>query len=485
MAIEKLIVLDDDLTVRKSLAEKLRTKRYSVAEAESIAHTLDLLSRDQFDLVFVDSRLPDGEGQELLEQYSTRPDAPMFIMITGFGTIESAVECMKLGAFDYIIKPFGFEQIEVALSKAKKHNQLLKVNQYFSNESQSQSEMIGASTVMRRLKKMIQKVAATEATVLVMGENGTGKEMVARELYRLSPRASQPFIRVNCAAISENLIESEFFGHEKGAFTGATQRREGRFELANNGTILLDEIGEISPAVQVKLLRVLQEREFERVGGNTTISVDVRVIASTNRNLMEAVERGEFREDLYYRLNVFPIDVPALRQRKDDIPGLATKFLQNFSKKHRLDIPGFTQDALDLLLAHDWPGNVRELQNTIERSVILADDGEAVPGQYLGIMPKKAKVSELVPVAAGSYSFGGDADSASIVEEAAPMSPPSFASSQSMEEVEKQHILIVLKEVQGNRTRAAEVLDMNIRTLRNKLTKYAEAGEDVSGLSSE
>ena len=348
MAIEKLIVLDDDLTVRKSLAEKLRTKRYSVAEAESIAHTLDLLSRDQFDLVFVDSRLPDGEGQELLEQYSTRPDAPMFIMITGFGTIESAVECMKLGAFDYIIKPFGFEQIEVALSKAKKHNQLLKVNQYFSNESQSQSEMIGASTVMRRLKKMIQKVAATEATVLVMGENGTGKEMVARELYRLSPRASQPFIRVNCAAISENLIESEFFGHEKGAFTGATQRREGRFELANNGTILLDEIGEISPAVQVKLLRVLQEREFERVGGNTTISVDVRVIASTNRNLMEAVERGEFREDLYYRLNVFPIDVPALRQRKDDIPGLATKFLQNFSKKHRLDIPGFTQDALDL-----------------------------------------------------------------------------------------------------------------------------------------
>lgn len=489
MAIEKLIVLDDDPTIRKSLAEKLRSKRYTVAESESIAHTLDLLGRDQFDLVFVDSRLPDGNGQELLEQFSGRSDAPMFIMITGFGTIESAVECMRLGAFDYLIKPFGFDQIEVALKKAKTHNQLVKVSQYYSNESRAQSEMIGGSTVMRRLKKIIQKVAATEATVLVTGENGTGKEMVARELYRLSARAGQPFIRVNCAAISENLIESEFFGHEKGAFTGALQRREGRFELANNGTILLDEIGEISSSVQVKLLRVLQEREFERVGGNTTLSVDVRVIASTNRDLMEAVQKGQFREDLYYRLNVFPIEVPSLRQRKDDIPQLAHQFLQSFSKKHRLDIPGFTQDAIDTLLAHDWPGNVRELQNTIERAVILADDGEAIPSQYLGLFPKRTVKSA---TAASQPEEDPDEDEP-VSRDSAPAEPKSdsFHGNNgetpplTMDQVEKLHILAVLKTVQGNRTRAAEVLEMNIRTLRNKLTKYADEGEDISGLGSD
>lgn len=488
MAIEKLIVLDDDTTIRKSLAEKLRSKRYTVAETDSIAKTVALLAKDQFDLVLVDGHLPDGNGQELLEQYQNRPDAPMFVMITGFGTVESAVECMRLGAFDYIIKPFGYDQIEVVLNKAKKHNQLIKVSQYYSSENQAKSEMIGSSTVMRRLKKMAQKVAATEATVLITGENGTGKEMVARELYRQSPRSSQPFIRVNCAAISENLIESEFFGHEKGAFTGATQRREGRFELANNGTILLDEIGEISPAVQVKLLRVLQEREFERVGGNTTISVDVRVLASTNRDLMAAVQRGEFREDLYYRLNVFPIEVPALRQRKDDIPQLATKFLQTFSKKHRLKIPGFTDEAVSLLVSHDWPGNVRELQNTIERAVILADDMEPIPAAYLGIMPKqKVSVSMNTYTApTPDHASAGHTESAAAPESATavaldPAKSENTALS-SMDEIEKQHILLVLRNTQGNRTHAAEILQLNIRTLRNKLAKYAEEGEDISGV---
>ncbi|MGB0372690.1 MAG: sigma-54-dependent transcriptional regulator [Opitutales bacterium] len=496
MAIEKLIVLDDDSTIRKSLAEKLRSKRYTVAEADSIAKTVGLLAKDQFDLVFVDGRLPDGNGHELLEQYQNRTDAPMFVMITGFGTVESAVECMRLGAFDYIIKPFGFDQIEVVLDKAKKHNQLIKVSQYYSSETSAKSEMIGNSTVMRRLKKMAQKVAATEATVLITGENGTGKEMVARELYKVSPRSNQPFIRVNCAAISENLIESEFFGHEKGAFTGATQRREGRFELANHGTILLDEIGEISPAVQVKLLRVLQEREFERVGGNTTINVDVRVLASTNRDLMEAVKKGEFREDLYYRLNVFPIEVPALRQRKDDIPLLAAKFLQTFSKKHRLKIPGFTDEAMSILVSHDWPGNVRELQNTVERAVILADDGEPIPAAYLGIIPKqKVSISmnnfsgpsstpatETIPDADVSPAEQAESDTATAVAEMPTAATASDGPMAPMDEVEKQHILAVLRSTKGNRTHAAEILQVNIRTLRNKLAKYSEEGEDISGL---
>lgn len=488
MAIEKLIVLDDDVTIRKSLTEKLRSKRYTVAESDSIAKTLALLSKDQWDLVFVDGRLPDGNGHELLEQYQNRSDAPMFVMITGFGTVESAVECMQLGAFDYIIKPFGYDQIEVVLDKAKKHNQLIKVSQYYSSETQAKSEMIGNSTVMRRLKKMAHKVAATEATVLITGENGTGKEMVARELYKQSPRSKQPFIRVNCAAISENLIESEFFGHEKGAFTGATQRREGRFELANNGTILLDEIGEISPAVQVKLLRVLQEREFERVGGNTTINVDVRVLASTNRDLMEAVQKGEFREDLYYRLNVFPIEVPALRQRKDDIPLLANKFLRTLSKKHRLNIPGFTEDALSLLVNHDWPGNVRELQNTVERAVILADDGEPIPGMYLGIIPKQKVSVSMNTFTAPNPGSPTPSESAEQFESAAATAvatAPEESGNGSlapMEEIEKQHILRVLRSTGGNRTNTAEILKLNIRTLRNKLAKYAEEGEDISGV---
>ena len=487
MAIEKLIVLDDDVTIRKSLAEKLRSKRYTVAESDSIAKTLALLSKDQFDLVFVDGRLPDGNGHELLEHYQNRSDAPMFVMITGFGTVESAVECMRLGAFDYIIKPFGYDQIEVVLDKAKKHNQLIKVSQYYSSETQAKSEMIGNSTVMRRLKKMAHKVAATEATVLITGENGTGKEMVARELYKQSQRSKQPFIRVNCAAISENLIESEFFGHEKGAFTGATQRREGRFELANNGTILLDEIGEISPEVQVKLLRVLQEREFERVGGNTTINVDVRVLASTNRDLMKAVQQGEFREDLYYRLNVFPIEVPSLRNRKDDIPLLANKFLQTLSKKHRLKIPGFADDALSLLVNHDWPGNVRELQNTVERAVILTDDGEPIPAMYLGLIPKqKVSVSMNTFTAPSPATLSTaeapepfQAETSAAVAVAPETSDGPLA---PMEEIEKQHILRVLRSTQGNRTNTAEILKLNIRTLRNKLAKYAEEGEDISGV---
>jgi DNA-binding NtrC family response regulator len=293
MPIEKIIVLEDDLIVRKNLEQQLRQRRYDVAAVANLAAAYDLLTKDTFDLMFVDVRLPDGEGTELLQQLQLRAQKPLVVIMTGFGSVESAVECMRNGAFDYLIKPFSNDQIEVTLRKAEDFTQLMKVTQYLSHEETEDTgyELLGKSPAMEQLRQLIRKVARTEATVLIQGESGTGKELVARALYRQSPRASAPFIRVNCAAIPENLIESEFFGHEKGAFTGAINKREGRFELAHGGTILLDEISEICSSVQAKLLRVLQERELERVGGTRTIKVDVRVIATTNRRLEQSVER--------------------------------------------------------------------------------------------------------------------------------------------------------------------------------------------------
>src|SRR5438552_6429970 len=301
--------------------------------------------------MIVDVRLPDGEGTELLKQLQSRPVKPLIVMISGFGTVDLAVECMRNGAFTFLTKPFSPEQLAVTLKKAEEHTQLVKVNQFLSHADDDDSgyELLGKSKTIDQLRQLIRKVARTQATVLIAGESGTGKELVARALYRESPRANAPFIRVNCAAIPENLIESEFFGHEKGAFTGALTKREGRFELAHGGTILLDEISEISPSVQAKLLRVLQERELERVGGNRTIKVDVRVIATTNRNLEQSVEKKEFRQDLYFRLNVVPICVSPLRDRREDVPYLAEEFLRRFARKHGVAARGFSDEALKLL----------------------------------------------------------------------------------------------------------------------------------------
>ena len=336
MPIEKIIVLEDDPIVRRNLEQQLRQQRDDVTAAETIAGARDLMARDTFDLIFLDVRLPDGEGTDLLREMQSQAQKPLVVMITGFGSVESAVECMRNGAFDYMLKPFSSDQLQVTLKKAGNFDQLLKVNAYFSNAEEDDTgyELQGQSPAMENLRQLIRKVARTQATVLIAGESGTGKELVARALYRQSPRAMAPFIKVNCAAIPENLIESEFFGHEKGAFTGALNKREGRFELAHNGTILLDEISEISPQVQAKLLRVLQERELERVGGNRTIKVDVRVLATTNRRLEESVERKEFRQDLYFRLNVVPIHVPSLRDHMEDVPFLAQQFMPRFARKH-------------------------------------------------------------------------------------------------------------------------------------------------------
>ncbi len=448
MPIEKIIILEDDLIVRKSLEQQLRYRRYDVASASTIAGAQELLTRDNFDLMIVDVRLPDGEGTALLKQLQLRPVKPLVVMISGFGTVDLAVECMSNGAFTFLTKPFSPEQLAVTLKKAEEHTQLVKVNQFLSRaeDEDSGSELIGQSQSIEQLRQLIRKVARTQATVLIQGESGTGKELVARALYRQSPRANAPFIKVNCAAIPENLIESEFFGHEKGAFTGALNKREGRFELAHGGTILLDEISEISSTLQAKLLRVLQEREFERVGGNRTVKVDVRVIATTNRHLEESVERKEFRQDLFFRLNVVPIVVSPLRDRKEDVPLLADQFLQRFARKHGVEVRRISNECLAAFEIHAWPGNVRELQNVIERAVILCSEGGVLEPAHLGLAPKGVKAASTTENSVSEFC--------------------------SLSEIEKRHILAALERSKGNRTHAARLLGISIRTLRNKLNEY-------------
>jgi two-component system response regulator AtoC len=476
MAVEKILVIDDEHFIRKTFEEVLRGKRYGVSSAGSLAEAERLMKREQFDVAFVDVRLPDGEGTTFLERVAATKVPPLSIMMSGFGTVESAVECMRAGAFDYLLKPFSISQIEVLVRKAESYRQMVKVNEYLSAELAGAKELVGHSEAINRLREMLRKVAPTEATVLIHGENGTGKELVAQAIYQASNRANAPYIRVNCAALSESLMESEFFGHEKGSFTGATERREGRFELADGGTLLLDEISEISPRLQAKLLRVLQEREFERVGGTKTIQVDVRVLATTNRDLRKSVDKGDFREDLYYRLNVFPIAVPPLRDRGGDIRLLATHFLNRFARQHGRSEMELSAGCLEVLEAHNWPGNVRELQNTIERAVIMSELGAPIIPSSLAINDRPP--TRPSPLDNESVPDGAD----SVVREDVVITPVPAVASHSkltanapllpLAEVEKMHILEVLEACGSNRTRAAEILGISIRTLRNKLHEY-------------
>jgi two-component system, NtrC family, response regulator AtoC len=518
MSLERILVLDDEPLIQKVLDELFRRKKFTVTIAGTIAQAEALIARENFDLIMLDVRLPDGDGQQFLERVGALPDRPLVVMMTGHGTIESAVACMRAGAFDYLIKPFSPGQIEIILKKADSYRQLIKVNRYFSEQDGGDGDMLGRSPSMVRLRQLIERVAPTDATVLITGENGTGKEMIARELYRHSPRRNEPYIKINCAALSENLIESELFGHEKGAFTGATDRREGRFELANRGTLLLDEVSEIPPNLQAKLLRVLQEREFERVGGTKTIKVNVRLLATSNRDLMQFVEKGQFRSDLYYRLNVFPVHVPPLRERPEDIHILAEAFLRRFARKHGLKIPGFSDHAVAAITAYPWPGNVRELQNTIERAVILSENGRPVSTSALGLpsLPRSL-VGAPIPISGSAAAqpvpppappppapaFSVPVEEPPLRAPAEPISvgatpvryedthavadPVSSGAATATEEksdavipldeLEKQAILSALRATGGNRTRAAELLKISIRTLRNKLQEYRASGD--------
>ena len=462
MAIEKILVVDDELIIRKSIEEILRSNRYAVSTAGTLADAEKQLGRNSFDLILLDVKLPDGEGTELLERLGRQPVRPLIIMMSGFGTIESAVGCMKAGAFDYLLKPFSLNQVEVLVRKAESYRQVLKVNEYLNHEIVCSRDLLGNSPSMQRVKQIIRKVGPTEATVLISGENGTGKELIANEIFKASGRLSAPYIKVNCAAVSENLIESEFFGHEKGAFTGATERREGRFELANGGTLLLDEISEITPRLQAKLLRVLQEREFERVGGSKTIKVDVRVLATTNRDLKKAVADGDFRQDLYYRLNVVPLSVPPLRQRLEDIMVLAEATLHSACRSYGVKLRGFSEAAREVMLKHDWPGNVRELQNTIERAVILSEENHLIEPACLGLIHLHESSGGAAPAAEPPRQ----------IWEAVSHSDCSPGKIRSLEEIEREHILRALAQTNGNRTQAASLLKISIRTLRNKLNEY-------------
>jgi transcriptional regulator with GAF, ATPase, and Fis domain len=348
----------------------------------------------------------------------------------------------------------------------------VKVTDFLNRDSISRREIIGKSPVVVRLKELIQRVGRTNATVMISGENGTGKELVANEIFLNSQRLNKPFIKVNCAAISETLIESEFFGHEKGSFTGATDQRDGRFELADGGTILLDEISEISLGLQAKLLRVLQEREFERVGGNKTIKVDVRVLATTNRDLFKAVQKGDFREDLYYRLNVFPIQVPPLRDRTGDVELLATHFLERFSREHGIKTAGFSPDGIAGLVAHNWPGNVRELQNVVERAAILTEEGAPITADLMGLA---SPIPTSVPPAGSGQATNGFAANSNGIAALGDVVP--------LHEMEKRAIMSALQQTNGNRTQAAEMLQISIRTLRNKLAEYRESGVELETLT--
>jgi two-component system, NtrC family, response regulator AtoC len=454
MAIEKIIILEGDSVVRNSLENYLRRCRFDVASTPSVPVALEYLSRDNFDIFFLDLSLRNERGTDLLREIQMRAQKPLVIVTASIGSIESAVDCIRNGAFDYLIKPFSNEQIEIALRRTEEFSQLVRVNRYLSQNDRPQ-EFLGCSPETENLRQLVRKVARTQATVLIQGESGTGKEVIAQEIYRQSSRANAPFIKVNCAAIPENLIESEFFGHEKGAFTGALNKREGRFELAHGGTILLDEISEISPGTQAKLLRVLQEREFERVGGNRTIKVDVRVIATTNRNLQQSVDRKEFRQDLFFRLNVVPMHVPPLRERPEDVVLLMREFTRCFCRQHGISVKGFTEEARRILTNHSWPGNVRELQNVIERAIILCGDNGMLGPEHLGMGFSHELVAPL--------AMDGVTDSA------IPGEPRKLL---TLAEMEKNHILSALNHCKGNRTHAANLLDVSIRTLRNKLHEY-------------
>jgi len=442
------MVIEDDPSVRRSLVTTLQKMDLPVLAVGTCAQAREEQQKEPADLIISDLQLPDGNGMDLLEHFKKMNPAVEVIIMTGFGTIESAVEAMQMGASNYLLKPFTSSQLTLALQQITEHRDLCSHNNYLKDqlaEESGLSSLLGVSPEMNQVQKWILQVAPTDATVLIEGESGTGKEVIARALHEKSLRRDKPYIKVNCAAVPENLLESEFFGHEKGAFTGATLRREGRFELANGGTLLLDEITEISLPLQAKLLRVLQEHEFERVGGSRTLRADARILATTNRDLTQAVAAGQFRQDLYYRLNVVPLKVPRLAQRQGEVEFLLGKFLERFARQHRKPVPRVSPIALDQLARYSWPGNVRELRNYAERAIILSTDD------------RELTYADLIPATSTHPSdpiFGTGAEFPTLAD------------------IEKRLILLALKKTSGNRNEAASLIGINVRTLRNKLREY-------------
>ncbi len=450
MAGSRILVIDDDALMREFVQEALTREGHSCEAAASGQEGINLLNDRSYDLVITDLKMTPVDGLGVLEavnQHSS--DDTRCILMTAYGTIETAVQALKQGAEDYILKPFATDELEVAVKRALERARLTRENRYLREELNRPYDiaaMVGQSSAMRHVYEQIERVADSRATVLVRGESGTGKELAARAIHFGSPRKDNPFIKVNCAALSAGLLESELFGHEKGAFTGAHEAKMGRFELADGGTLLLDEISEISLELQPKLLRALQEREFERVGGTRSIQVDTRIVSTSNRHLEAAVNEGAFREDLFYRLNVIAIRIPPLRERKDDIPALLDHFLQRFAQENGRNLRGYTDNARQMLMDYDWPGNVRELQNAVERAVVLAP-GPVLEPAHFALTSSALRINSAEALV--SAPFGT-----------------------TVAQMEKDLILKTLERCGQNRANAAKVLGISVRTLRNKLNDY-------------
>ncbi len=447
-----LLIVDDDANHLKTLQTIIRSWGYRVSVADDGAGAVEKVKNRAYALILMDVRMAQMGGIEALQHIKRyNPAIPVLIM-TAYSSVDSAVEALKAGAYDYLTKPLDFEVLKLSLERALEHAGLKAENKKLKTRKSVHYKLeniIGKSRPMKELIEMLAMIAPSEATVLITGESGTGKELIAKSIHHNSPRKDFPLVVINCAAMTETLLESELFGHEKGAFTGAEKRREGRFMQANRGTIFLDEIGETSQAMQAKLLRVIQEREIQRVGGEETLSVDVRILAATNRKLEEEVKSGRFREDLYYRLNVVTLDIPPLCNRQDDIPLLAQHFLTKYSKKNHKPVKGFSPLAMDMLLKYTWPGNVRELENTIERAVIL------LPDEHI---TEKELPSNITDVFAEKQ------------DQEKPLAPAAI--NRPLDEIEKEAILATFEACHGNKSETARRLGINRKTLHKKLKEY-------------
>ncbi len=450
-----ILIVDDEANARAALATILTEEGYEVAEAADGEEGLRKLTELSPALVLTDVRMPRKDGLWLLREARAQGNEAVFVVMTAFASVEAAVEAMRAGAESYLTKPLDVDAVLVVIERALEKRALQREARSLRERVREQfrlKSMVGESPELHAVLEVIRQAAPTRATVLVLGESGTGKELVAQALHEESPRKDKPFVKVSCAALSETLLESELFGHERGSFTGAQARKEGRFELADGGTLFLDEIGEISPATQVKLLRAVQTREFERVGGTQTLKVDVRLVAATNRDLAAEVRAGRFREDLYYRLNVVAVTLPPLRRRKSDIPLLVNCFLDKYDEAYGKQVRSLAPGTLDALLAYDWPGNVRELENAIERAVVLAKSSQLtaddLPATLRGPRPGQREPGALIPGA-------------------------------SMAQIEREAILRTLEMVSGSTLHAAEVLGISVRKIQYRLKQYS--GELAAG----
>jgi DNA-binding NtrC family response regulator len=442
-----ILVVDDEKNIRDACCQVLASNGHTVKLAENGLTGLETVRKETFDIVILDLNMPGMSGMDLLKKIKEDNPLTMVIIITGYATIESSVEAMRAGAYDFIPKPFTPIELKLVVERSLERKELLTENGYLHNELNAKignELVIGQSAVMKKIYNLIVKVGPTDSTVLITGESGTGKELIARAIHQYSLRKDKPFVVADCGALVENLFESELFGHVKGAFTGATVTKHGRFELANTGTLFFDEIGNISSNVQAKLLRALQEREITKVGGSQVNKIDVRIIAATNKDLNSAVRDGSFRDDLFYRLSVVPITLPPLRERKEDIHLLASYFLEKYNKQRKKEIQSISQEAMETLVNYKWPGNVREMENTIERAVVLTEGNIISPTDLL---------------------YQGDGDESAY-------NGNDDKKIGYLDEVEKEHIIKVLEMFNGNRTKTSQFLGVDRKTLLRKITRY-------------